>query len=636
MTELIRRFLRIDPPKRREAAPAVEGAAVVVAPLTEIEVIASTDAPCSRWGGSYFEVLDHSAGAVTFAADSVLLNHDPNQIVGYVKSTALAASLLTALLGFAPTDDGQEVATLVDSGCLRGISIGYSIEAYTISEENGVTTVLATAWTLREISWTPIPADIGAGVMRSSTSDEAWARALNLNLSVRTITPATVPAKERIMDLVPAAPATPAAAPITIDAAGLARANAKIIASQAEGLGLRASDYAGMDIEEARSAMLGAVVAARAAAPAPKAHDITIRTDERDNIVAEAVEGIHVGGRRAAPKPGEVALRNFGFSFDEVYGRAAQRLGFQGVLTRKKLIGMFFGERAANTTATFNQITQLASAKSVMNGYDQYVPWSDAICDFAETSDFKTYRVAGAQVGDFSEPAEGSAFSDLSILDNLTGSGILTFRGGGLEFTKQALYNDELGIFFKKLFGMGIIARRHQDIKVAAAIEALSFASASITGVLNAANLDLAWQAFVNVTGPASQKLGIVPKRIIVPPALVNTAFAQITANYGNTSVFAYMKTLVPGGQLDASNAPIQIVPGLHLSSATAWYLGADPAEAQPITVLRHTDYPVPEVIEVDAGLVASRKFRVEYPMQVITATHAAGKPVGMVKSPGT
>jgi HK97 family phage prohead protease len=635
MTDLIRRFMRIDLPKKRDVALAADGATVVVVPpFTEIEVIASTDAPCSRWGGAYFEVLDHTPGAVTLAADSVLLNHDPNQIVGNVKSTAFAPSLLTAMLGFAPTDDGQEVATLVESGCLRGISIGYSIEAYTISEDNGVSTVLATAWTLREISWTPIPADTAAGVMRSSTSDEAWAKALNL--SVRTTTPAIVPAKERTMDpLVPVAAAQPAAAN-TLNPVAEARASARAIASQAEALGLRASDYAGMDIEEARSAMLGAVVEARKAAPAPAAHDITVRTDERDNIIAQAVDAIHVGGRRAAAKPGEVALRNYGFSFDDVYGRAAQRLGFQGVLTRKKLIDMFFGERTANTTATFNQITQLASAKSVMTGYDQYTPWSDPICDFAETSDFKTYRVAGAQVGDFNEPAEGSPFTDLSILDNLTGSGVLTFRGGGLEFTKQALYNDELGIFFKKLFGMGIIAHRHQDIRVAAAIEALSFASASITGVLNAANLDLAWQAFVNVTGPASQKLGIVPKRIIVPPALVNTAYAQITANYGNTSVFAYMKSVVPGAQLDGMNAPLQIIPGLHLSSATAWYLGADPAEAQPITVLKHTDYPVPEVIEVDAGLVASRKFRVEYPMQVITATHAAGKPVGMVKSPGT
>ena len=81
---------------------------------------------------------------------------------------------------------------------------------------------------------------------------------------------------------------------------------------------------------------------------------------------------------------------------------------------------------------------------------------------------------------------------------------------------------------------------------------------------------------------------------------------------------------------------PLKPIVGLHLSSATAYYLAASPAQGGGITVVRHTDYAMPKVFEVDPGLVASRKFRVEYPLAVITATSVTGKPVGWGKSAGT
>lgn len=584
---------------------AVEGAPGL------FDLSASSEFPVRR--GRYTEVLDHSEGSVRFIASSALFNHDPNQLVGSVERCALSQDKTVRaqirILPDARLPTGVLALDAVASGALRGVSIGYSIDSYERAEVDGQVQIRATAWTLREISLTPIPADPTVGVGRSFSGDE-FASVLP------STTPATVPAKEsRVMSdpVAPVAPAAPAAVAPVIDH----RAEAQQIATQAEALGLRAADFVGLPMADAKDAMLSAV--AKRGAAAPVVASVQITADDADKIRDQAVDSL-LAGRSVH----DVA---------RIFANRHQRRGVAEWCKRDTTD--FILSRAAEVSANFNNVTTLAAQKAMLGGYEGYRPWSDPLVAKMTTGDFKTVRVAGLQIGDFSEPGEGSAFSDATLDDNLTGSGALTFRGLGIELTKEAIYNDELGLFFRKLATIGDAAARHQDIKVAAAMEAASFANASLgTGALAAATLAAAWTAFVNFTGPASQKLGVLPEFLVVPPALWSTAASLLTLNQGGAAT-AGIAGLASGGSAPFVT-PLKPIVGLHLSSTTAFYMAANPAQGGGITVVKHSDYQTPKVFEVDPGLVASRKFRIEFPMAVITATSATGKPVGWGKSTGT
>lgn len=574
----------------------------------EIELSASSEYAVQR--GRYKEILLHGEKNVRNIAQSALFNHNPDQVIGTVIAAGIGPDKVMRakirLLPDARLPSGVLAADAVRAGALRGVSIGYSIDTYERSEAAGQIEIRATAWTLREISLTPIPADHTVGIGRSSDDNDAFTR------SIESITPAPTPEQQERATMADPVTSEPQASATISPSADAIRAEAKQIAGQAEALGLRSSDFAGLPLVEARAAMLDAVAKRGAEKPAPAAQ-IEVRTDESEKIVAEAVEAI-ASGR----------------SVHDVARRFADRKGLRGVASwGKRESTEFIMTRAAEVSANFNQVTTLAAAKAMIGGYETYIPWSLPLVDTMTTSDFKTVRVAGLQVGDFSEPAEGAAFSDLAIEDNLTGSGALTYRGAGLELTKQAIYNDELGLFLKKLAQVGQMAARHQDIKVAAAIEAANFTAAALgVAALDATSLAVAWAAFVNFTGPAGQKMGVLPKFLVVPPALYTTAVSLTTLNFGGASSTG-LAALAGAG----ANPPLIVVVGLHLTDANDWYLAADPMQAGAFTVVKHSDYATPQVFEVDAGLVASRKFRIEYPLAVISATSAANKPVGWGKA---
>jgi HK97 family phage prohead protease len=569
-----------------------------------IDLSASSEYAVQR--GRYREILLHGEKNVRNIAQAALFNHDPDQVIGSVVAAGVGADKTVRaqirLLDGARLPSGPLVSDAVKAGALRGVSIGYSIDKYERSEKDGHIEIRATEWTLREISLTPIPADHTVGIGRSDDS-EAFHRAIEST----TAAPAAQEERATMADPVTTEPQASATILPTADAI---RAEAKQIAGQAEALGLRSAEFIGLSLTDARAAMLDAVAKTRAEKPAPQ---IEVRAEEGTKITEEAVAAL-VAGR----------------SVHDVARRFADRNGVRGVASwGKRESTDFIMSRAVEISSNFAQVTILAANKAMIGGYDSYTPWSDPIVNKMTTGDFKTVRVAGLQVGDFSEPGEGVAFSDLTIDDNLTGSGALTFRGAGLELSKEAIYNDELGLFLRKLGQIGMTARRHQDIKVAAAMEAANFANAALgTAALAAADLAAAWALFVGFTGPAGQKLGVTPKYLVVPPALWNTAASLCTLNAGGASVAGLAGLANP-----AIGSPLTPIVGLHLSDANDWYLAADPMQGGAFTVVTHTDYQTPQVFEVDSGLVASRKFRIEYPMAVITATSSANKPVGFGKA---
>jgi HK97 family phage prohead protease len=103
---------------------------------------------------------------------AALFNHNPNAIVGSLKDARIEKKTGRAKLFFDPDQDAQKIAGKVESGSLRGVSVGYIVHKFKKLDEKeewqGYTgpAYIATKWEPYEISLTPIPADSSVGIGR--------------------------------------------------------------------------------------------------------------------------------------------------------------------------------------------------------------------------------------------------------------------------------------------------------------------------------------------------------------------------------------------------------------------------------------------------------------------------------------
>ena len=155
---LMRRFVSL-----RAAEVAAEGE------YLRVSVVASTEAAVDF--GKFREVLLHGEGNVdTSAAVSVLYNHDRNQVIGRIVKVELVDRELRAELLIrrdAKTANGVAIADLVEAGDLDGISVGYAYDGTGATYDRATKTVTVRAWILREISFTPVQADVDAHLARA-------------------------------------------------------------------------------------------------------------------------------------------------------------------------------------------------------------------------------------------------------------------------------------------------------------------------------------------------------------------------------------------------------------------------------------------------------------------------------------
>ncbi len=127
------------------------------------------------------------------AGGSLLLNHDPDQIVGSVVSVSVENRRGRAVVKFATTARGQEAFQLVREGALKGVSFGYewakgAVEQIpageTFRSESGVEfsgpAIIVKRWRALEITLTPVPADVSVGVARSKPETERGNKTVSL------------------------------------------------------------------------------------------------------------------------------------------------------------------------------------------------------------------------------------------------------------------------------------------------------------------------------------------------------------------------------------------------------------------------------------------------------------------------
>jgi len=137
----------------------------------------SSEYPVDRWFGA--EVLSHRAGAADLSrlndGAPLLLNHDPNQLIGVIEKAWTADGRGYATARFSSKDQAQQVRQDVADGILRNVSFGYRVLQLTASEKgNGdqPQTFTADSWMPYEVSLVSIPADPTVGLDRSNEDPE--------------------------------------------------------------------------------------------------------------------------------------------------------------------------------------------------------------------------------------------------------------------------------------------------------------------------------------------------------------------------------------------------------------------------------------------------------------------------------
>ncbi len=153
--------------RRADLAPATANAQA-----RTVEVIWSTGAPVRRRdrAGDYIERLSLSASAVDLSrlkGASVLDAHRQSavrDVLGNVRDACVDGTRGTALIQFSARPEVEPIWQDVMAGILRHVSVGYSVEEWAETTEDGVRVLTAARWTPHEISLVPTPADPGAHI----------------------------------------------------------------------------------------------------------------------------------------------------------------------------------------------------------------------------------------------------------------------------------------------------------------------------------------------------------------------------------------------------------------------------------------------------------------------------------------
>ena len=145
-----------------------------------IELSFSSEEPYQRWY-DHTEVLDHKGIQLDRLNDIgvVLYNHNRDKVIGKVKKAWVEENRGLATIELDDDDFSTEIYKKVESGTLKGVSVGYSIDTWEEVKAGKESTdgfagpcYIARKWTPYEISIVSIPADGTVGVGRSEENTD--------------------------------------------------------------------------------------------------------------------------------------------------------------------------------------------------------------------------------------------------------------------------------------------------------------------------------------------------------------------------------------------------------------------------------------------------------------------------------
>jgi hypothetical protein len=428
-----------------------------------VEVVWTTGARVRRyswWDDEYFdEELEVSEEAVDMArlgsgAAPLLNSHKTGRLedqIGVIERAWIAGKEGRALLRLSAREDLAGIVADIEAGIIRNISVGYSVQRYEVTREQGQVPVYrAVRWTPAELSFVTVPADAQAGTRDAPQQGgspcqiiDSKGNTMDRNDPAATAEPAADPAAN------PAPAAAPAPAPAGEDVAAraadiLGLATRHGLTDQAEGW-IRSNK----SIEAVRAEILD-TLAARSAQ-----HDVVNRSsvmpglDQEDKQRAAAEEMLLARGFCADEQGKRIVMaRDNPFRGYTLMDLARGSLARAGVrtdgMTKLELVGRAFTQTSSDFPTLLENVMHKALQGAYVAAADTWSRW----CARGTVSDFRAHN--RYRVGSLSnlEPLnESGEFRNKTIPDGEKSSISADTKGNIINLTRKAIINDDLGAF---------------------------------------------------------------------------------------------------------------------------------------------------------------------------------------------
>lgn len=555
-----------------------------------VELSFSSETPYGRWFGD--EILCHDEECINLERFSnglgtVLFNHDRGAVVGHIEKVWLEDNRGKALVHFDTDEQSETIFQKVQSGTLQGVSVGYAIYRYEVLEDedtkstngrfNGPAYVV-TDWEPLEISIVSVPADPTVGVGRSAEE---------IHTSIDTQEDNTRMDQEKTLE-VQEVKSTPVETGLTQadlqKAMEQERKRTSEITALFRDFDVEGADEAivmGVSVDEARAMVMDQLRARN------KGVSVTMGEAESDKFRAAAQDAVLMaaGIPVADAAPGAQELR--GHSMVELAREALQREGLKANFGDN----MELARAAINSTSTFPAIMSNLANKSVMVGFNEaettYQIWTGK----GSNRDFKeAARYALSEAGNLELVPEGGQFKQDSLGEASARTKVATY-GKLFSLTRQAIINDDLGLFSKiatkygsaakRLVNKMVYAQLTGDVKMQDRIALFDTKHGNVAGTGEALSVKAIAKA---ITAMRRQKgitdeatLNITPKYLVVPPELEMTAYQIVNSTAAVDGVNS--------GVVNPYKGRFIVVSDAELTDPDAWYLVADATQHDTIDV---------------------------------------------------
>ncbi|QCO57961.1 peptidase U35 (plasmid) [Pseudorhodobacter turbinis] len=520
-----------------------------------VDVVLSSGAPVKRHGfeGPYSERLEINTRAINLSNLPVsLLDTHRQGGVDNILGSLIAAKVEGGQLVGTVRISARHPAILddIETGVIRSLSIGYSVQSYSEKTETGGQKVkTATSWTLIEASFVSVPADPLATV-RSLPMPQTT--------ETQTTTPTPAPVQTRAMEN-------------------------REIRALATTLNLPASFADGQidreaTIEQARAAAIAEV---QTRATTPGAHVTAMhQIDSPDAIRTRMAEALFARSN-LAHKPSEAARPYMAHTLLDV---ARDCLTRANVSINGMTPADIITRSGMHSTSDFPEIIGDTVNRALRAGYDTAPATLKAAAKQTTAKDFRNKTsIQLSEAPTLEQVGETGSYKH-GTMEEAKETYPIGLYGKVVAISRRAMINDDVGAFtdMRGKFGKAAAEFEAQflvDLLVAnagagpnmddgAALFHASHGNLAGTGaVLSETTLGAARLAMRTQKGLTGKPINVTPKFLIVPPQLETTAEKLLAVIQATKS-----------GDVNPFGGKLELLVEARLPSVTRWYIAADPA----------------------------------------------------------
>lgn len=534
--------------------------------------------------------------------------YDLDDIIGVVRRVWVAGGEGRAVVEFSGREAVAPIAADVQAGIIRNVSVGYQVNKFEITREDGKLPVYrAVSWMPTEISLVPVGADAGAGTRAEAQKhhpcvfvDRALAQPQGATMPpevteetgtrtdpapVNTNTPTPAPAPEADANAVRAAIAEERTRVAGLRSAGRALSIDETVVDRMieEGIGIDAGRARMIDLHAERAQAEGI-------RPRPGGRVETGGQDETDTRRTLMVEAMLHRYDPGAYRLSDGARQFRGMTLVDMARECVTEAGgsVRGMSRWELATAALNLDRAAgmHTTSDFPTLLANVANKTLRDAYDATQRSFTMFCRRTTLPDFKA--VTRAQLGE--NPAleavnEHGEFKYGTMGEGAESYALATY-GKIVGITRKVIVNDDLGAFTRVTSAWGVAAASLESDVVWAIITgnptmgdgtALFHADhgnlTSSGTAISVASLGVARALMRRQKGlDAATFINVAPKYLIVPPEKETLAWQYTSSAF------------VPGtsGDQNPYAGTLETIAEPRLTG-NAWYLAAAPAQVDTI-----------------------------------------------------